>query len=189
MEQTAVLVRPFNLIQFLQGEVFHGHTYCEKTRNNIVLNALCADGYTDFCQYLKFMGLAGECDMMILSSLRYFYHDTNEFNRVKVLINLAKLNQIAHLDSFIRIIFSLLPERTSFVGCFHDNDRFCPEDQSQVRSKFHQAFNNKCGRVAGTKLSERTVTMVLEKNGFRVFNISRINGTSFFYSEKTSIKV
>lgn len=187
MERIAVLERPFILSVFLHREGDYNLNNCKRNRTSIVFNNLASNGYTDFCQYLEIMGLASERDIMAFSSLHKYYYDTNGFFGVKALIHLTRLNKIAHLDSFLRVVTSLLTEKAFFVGCYEDNENTSSGSYLQASSKFVEALNSRAGKPVVKKLSEKYIRTVLEQNRLRIHDISYINGMSYFCSEYTGI--
>ena len=63
------------------------------TSNNVVNPVhenLLQEGCGTFLEYLKWLGLAYESDMLVLSSRHHFFYDQNDLRGVKVLVKIGR---------------------------------------------------------------------------------------------------
>ena len=82
---------------------------------------LISEGGVNFFRYLKKRGMSGAAGLIVLSSKKHYYYDENDLKRVRVLVNLRRLNVIKHLDMFLNTLVRILPPETSFIGYFSDH--------------------------------------------------------------------
>ncbi len=159
-------------------------TTLKKPIVNPVSEALISEGGEDFLHYLNCLGLSGEQDLLILSSKHHYYYDNNDLRGVKILINLKKLNYIKHLDSFLHVAYRLLPPRAKFIGCFAG----C-QLQKAKGFPFHQTSNiltrliNYLDLKIDRRLQNDGVSKILERHGFKVLDMTAINGNVYFSTQ------
>jgi len=136
----------------------------------------------NFFRYLKKRGISGETDMIVLSSKSHYFYDENELKRVRVLVNLRKLNVIKHLDMFLNTLVKILPPDTSFVGYFSDTNARAENSFSSRFTRLYGRFNNLLDGKTNRKMNTNDVRGLLESNGFEVVNMTTINGQTYFHS-------
>ncbi len=83
-----------------------------------VYENIITEGGEDFFQYLTWIGLAKEPDIMVLSSIHHYHYDHSDLRGIKALINLKKLNQIRHLDGFLHTLSRIMPAKAYLAGYF-----------------------------------------------------------------------
>jgi hypothetical protein len=146
------------------------------------ITTLISEGGVNFFRYLKKRGMSGETDLIVLSSKSHYFYDENDLKRVRVLVNLRKLNVIKHLDMFLNTLVRILPPETSFVGYFSDNN--APFQNGLVRrlsgmyGRLINMLDGKTDRVMNTN----DVRGLLERNGFEIMNMTTISGHTYFHS-------
>lgn len=157
----------------------------EKKVVNPIFDNIIAEGGEDFFQYLNWMGLVRDPNLMILSSIRHYYYDLNDFQGVNTLINLKMLNYLKHLDSFLCTLFRILPDKSNFVGYFKKDNSKNGSDVSNIHqpAKSARMFKNIFGSSVITRLSIKYVSMLLENHGFKVVDMTEINGLTYFVSK------
>jgi hypothetical protein len=155
----------------------------ERSRNNPVLENILSEGGDDFFQYLNWIGLGKEPNLMVLSSLNHYYYDHHDLMEIRTLINLKKLNQIKHLESFLHTLYRILPSKAYFVSCFkndnHHEHRMTFYQSSKFLNGLISIFESRDERI----LSKRGVTRLLEDYGFKVIDITDINGMTYFWAQ------
>jgi hypothetical protein len=150
-------------------------------RTNIV--TLITEGGLNFFQYLKGLGLSTEPNLIVLSSKHHYYYEKNDLKSVRVLINLKKLNLIKHLDLFLNSLCRILPPDAGFVGYFSDNKSL--NDTGFNFNRFPKLLiklNNLLDSKTEYYMDETGVSELLEENGFKVVNMTKIKGHTYFYS-------
>lgn len=147
---------------------------------NPVIDNILTEGGDDFSQYLNLTGLAGEPNLMVLSSMHHYYYDYSDLKGIRTLINLKQLNQVSHLESFLHTLYRILPCQANFVGFFinsSNNDRkksFLKP--AGLLNGFISIFDSGTYR----NLSKPGVTKLLEEHGFKVIDLTDINGKTYF---------
>lgn len=153
--------------------------------SNPVLENVRVEAGEDFYQYLHWLKLAREPDLLALSSRHHFYYDSSDLKRVKTLINLKKLNTIKHLESFLSVVNRLLPRTAYFVGCFKNNDQNGVRVPSYRSAKFLNQLINFIDSRTERSLTVKDVTCRLAEHNLTVIDITEINGITYFCSQNT----
>ncbi len=153
----------------------------ERTAYNPVYTNLVAEGDENFFHYLNYLGLTSEPNLLVLSSKHHYYYDDDDLRGVKVLINLKKLNLIKHLDSFLHIVFRVLPPKASFIGCFTDSrtTRGKGLPFSHTNTIFNRFMNFIDSRTE-RNLDKNEVSRLLESHGFKIIDMTEIEGRIYF---------
>ncbi len=146
------------------------------------VTTLISEGGVNFFRYLKNRGMSGETDLIVLSSKSHYFYDENDLKRVRVFVNLRKLNVIKHLDMFLNTLVRILPPDTSFMGYFSDHNAVVNNGLSGRLSRLYiriiSFLDGKTDRV----MNKNDVRGLLERNGFEVVNMTTISGQTYFHS-------
>jgi hypothetical protein len=126
--------------------------------------------------------MSGETDLIVLSSRKHYFYDENDLKRVRVLVNLRKLNMIKHLDMFLNTLVRILPPDTSFMGCFSDNNDVINKSVGSRLSRFYGRLNNFLDGKTYRNMTVNDVRGLLERNGFEVDNMTVMSGQTYFHS-------
>jgi hypothetical protein len=171
--------------------------------NKAAFEILSTEGREDFINYIHSQSLDNDPNLVFLSSQHYYYYDAEEMKEVKTVINLKEINQIKQIKSFLHSIFRVLPRKSNFIGCFVDNEKIngyeLRNDQSfdQKKNSLNAIENGIVSRIpflnmvfsimdsrTNKYMSRRSVTLLLESHGFKVLNMSEINGLTYFHAQK-----
>jgi hypothetical protein len=155
-------------------------TYSGRTKNNPVADTLVAEGDENFFNYLDWHGLANEPNLLVLPSRSHFYYDNNELKSVTTLVNLKKLNLIKQLDSFLHSVYHVLSPKTNFVGCFSD---WKTQKGMGLPSRMYKGFINFLDSRIDIDVDRKTVSRLLESHGFKVIDMTEINGLTYFRAQ------
>jgi hypothetical protein len=155
----------------------------ERSRTNPVLENILSEGGDDFFQYLNWIGLAREPNLMVLSSVHHYYYDHNDLKGIRTLISLKKLNQVKHLESFLHTLFRILPSKASFVGCFKNSNHNGNGAPFSRSAKLINGLINILDSRTDRSMSKKGVIKLLEDHGFKVNDITDINGITFFWAQ------
>jgi hypothetical protein len=171
--------------------------------NKSVLDILAAEGREDFKKFIDCTGISKERNMVILSSLHNYFYDAEEMKNVSTVINLKEINHIKNIKNFLHSIFHILPQRSNFIGCFVDHDntgnldtvtsiseyqknKNTQEIENGIVSRF--SFLNMVYNLIDSKtnkqMSKSSVELLLEGHGFKVRNMTEINGLTYFLAQK-----
>jgi hypothetical protein len=148
-----------------------------------IVSMIAEDG-DNFFRYLKDLGLSRENNLVVLSSRHHYFYDENELKNVRTLINLRKLNLIKYLDEFLYTLVQVLPPDTKFIGCFSDFEISEKSETSLLRPiKYlgHKISNLYSGNEK--ILSRNRVTEILESFGFKIIDMTEMNGLTYFCAQ------
>jgi hypothetical protein len=173
----------------------------ESVKSNPALKILTNEDSENFAKYIEFLGIDKDTNLVVLSSLHHYYYDAEEMINVKTVINLKELNQIKQLKDFLHSVFHILPPKCNFIGCFINNKKqntyglntnqlyFYERNSEAIENGIVSSnpFLNKIYNMIDSKtnkyMSERSVSLLLEENGFKVVNMTEIDGLTYFCAQ------
>jgi len=150
---------------------------------NPALEAIAVEGGDDFYQYVNWVGLAKEPDLMVLSSMHHYYYDHNDMKGIKVLVNLKKLNHIKHLESLLHTLYRILDSRTYFLGCFRAHHHKSNGGMLNQSGKFINGLMNILDSKTDRNISKQGAIKLLETHGFKVIDLTEIKGVTYFWAQ------
>ena len=158
----------------------------DKSVRNPIFDTLAAENCETYFHYIDWLGLSKDPNVMILSSVHHYYYDYNDLKGVKTLINLRALNRIKNLNGFLHTLFRLLPPGASFVGCFEEdkNPKGVPSSFYKSAKLFNEIINFLDSRTE-REMKRNEVVKLLESHGYRVADMTEINGITYFKSINT----
>ncbi|MBN1500902.1 MAG: hypothetical protein JW982_12135 [Spirochaetes bacterium] len=142
-------------------------------------------------RYLKSQGIPEKSDLIILTPNHHYYYDESDMRNISTLINLKKLNQIKHLEKFLHSLFRILPADANFIGCFSDSRnrkrriKLYLSDPSRLLNKFRNFLDSKTDR----DMDRNEVLKLFAANGFRIIDMTEIDGITYFHSKIESESV
>jgi len=179
-----------------------GGNATDSGKGNPVLKMLATEGCENFARYIELLGLAKDSNIVVLSSLHHYYYDAEEMINVKTVINLKELNQIKQLKSFLHSSFHIFPANCNFIGCFINNKKqngfvlsTGPSDSYYKRnsdaiengivssSPFLNMIYNMIDSKTNKYMSERSVSFLLGEHGFKVLDMTELDGLTFFCAQ------
>ena len=121
---------------------------------------------------------------------------------VSTVINLKELNQIKQLKDLMHSIFHILPPKCNFIGCFVNNKKqngfvlnTNPTDfyykrnsdaiengiasSSPLLTMIYNMIDSKTYKY----LSEKSVSLLLGEHGFKVLDMTEIDGLTYFCAQ------
>lgn len=176
----------------------------ETCENSPVFEKLAAENGEDFFYYIKWIGLAKDPNLIILSSLHHYYYDTEDMKEVGTMVNLKQLNHIKQIKDFLHTIYNILAQECYFIGCFFDNN-----NQNGYLSVSHKPQRQSAGRVdqmengitsnipflnriynimdsrTNKNMTKKSIRLLLEKVGFNVLDMTEFNGLTYFCTQKS----
>jgi hypothetical protein len=147
--------------------------------------SLTAEGGKNFFHYLKSFNLFKEPELLILSPNIHFYYDENDLKGIKTFILLKKLNLLKEPDTFLHTVSQILPAEVNFVGCFSDSKALEGNGfLSEITTRVTNFLDFKTVHI----MDRKDVSELLNKHGFKIIDMSEINGLTFFYSKTESLR-
>jgi hypothetical protein len=156
-------------------------------------------------QYARQLGFVNDSEMIELSSANHYFYDAEEMKNVKALTSRTELNRTKDIKSFLRSLYTILQPKSHFIGYFIDdhrkNDSFQNIKDSVVNSdelseeiengiKSRYPFLNKIYSVLDSRtyniLSGRTMELYLRNSGFKVIDMTHLNGITYFCAQRYS---
>jgi hypothetical protein len=183
MEQISLLERSDLSKKFAGLNTSEKIASFERSGTNPVLENILSEGGDDFFRYLSWIGLAKEPNLMVLSSMHHYYYDHNDLIGIRTLINLKRLNQVKHLESFIHTIYRILPAKAFFVGCFRNYTRNGKGLNNHQPAKFIDGLMNIFDSRSERSLSKSSVIILMEEQRFKVIDMTEINGMTYFWAQ------
>ena len=174
-------VRENNIMRNAERTMVNDDTVMERP----VINDLIGEGGENFFNYLEEHGLTNDDNMLVLSSRHHFYYDPNELQSVTTLINVKKLNLIKHLDNFLQSIVYVLSPESNFIGCFSD---WKSQKGIGITSRMYKGFINFLDAKIDVDFDQKDVLKLLESHGFKVMDMTEINGLTYFRAQNIGIQ-
>jgi hypothetical protein len=164
---------------------------------------MSVEGREDFLNYLQALGLDKDPNLVFLYSHHHYYYDADEMKNVRTIVNLKEINHIKEIRSFLHSISRILTEKNNFIGCFVDNEkingyvlrkdlsRYSIMDSTNAvengivsRIPFLNMVYSKMDSRTNKYMTRSSVSLLLEDHGFKVNNMSEINGLTYFHTQK-----
>ena len=171
-------------------------------KNNPGLELLAAEGNTDLVNYIEWLGLDKDPNLVVISSVHHYYYDIEEMKNVKTVINLIQLNQVKEIKSFLHSIFHILTPESNFIGYFIDNKKQNGSDSINNHGDSISVENgilskipllNKIFNIMDSKtnknLSRKGVSVLLEEHGLKILDMTELNGLTYFHAKKVQATV
>jgi hypothetical protein len=155
----------------------------QKLSFNPALESIRNEAGDDFVQYLQWLQMEDEPNLMTLSSTHHYYYENDDLKKIKILINLKPLNSIKQLESFLQSLVALLPRESNFIGYFKNTDQNNSVFSLPQFSNFFHGFINYIDLKTDNSLTKREVSRLLEKHKLNVVDITDINGMTYFCSQ------
>jgi len=171
---------------------------------SILFEELTDEVREDLITYLDRMGLAGEAKILVIPSTRHFFYDAEDLRGIKTVINLKQLNYVREIREFLRKISEMLPNNSSFVGCFIDNktqtgfsDKYSnlPRQLSEKAEAYENGIESRIPFInrmysfidarTNRYLTKRTVSHLLEECSLQIISMTELNGLTYFCTQKT----
>jgi hypothetical protein len=183
MENTLVLWKTGIINDFVKSKFREKVLVPEISRINPVLENIRSEAGTDFIQYLHFLQLEKEPEIMALSSKHHYYYDFNDLKNVKTLINLKKLNNMKSIGSFLQTVVRILPQKANFIGYFKNDTGNRSVFSFYQTTKFFNGLVNYFDSRTDKSLTKNEVSRLLEEHMLKVIDITDINGMTYFCSQ------
>ncbi|HEX2920155.1 MAG TPA: hypothetical protein VHO50_03215 [Bacteroidales bacterium] len=167
-------------------------------------NKLQATGYRVYWEYLDWLGLSGDPNLIILSPSQHYYYDFEDMQDITTVLNLKQLNYISDLKEFLKTVNYMLTEKAFFVGSFIDrrhqlnffshpiypdyNSRGVDYIENGITSRIpllNLIYDFLDSRTNNRNMTRKSITSLFEETGFRILDMTEINGFTCFCIQKT----
>lgn len=164
---------------------------------------LMGEGREDFVNYIEWLGLDKDPNPVVLSSMHHYYYDAEEMKKVNTVVNLIKLNNIKEIKEFLYSISHILSPQSNLIGCFIDGKNqnlfdlrknTSASESKEISTAVENGIMsripllNKIYSLIDAKtnkfLTKQNVTFLLEEHGFKVHDITEMNGLTYFRAKK-----
>jgi hypothetical protein len=136
--------------------------------------------HDNFLSYLNWLGLANQPGLLMLPASKHYYYDIEEFNSVKMLVNEKRLNEITQLNDFLTDVKNVLSPRTNFIGCFSE----CKTKKGiRLPSRMYKKLLHYLDSKIEVEFDKKQISKLLETIGFKVLDMTEINGLTFFLTQ------
>ncbi|NMC41704.1 MAG: hypothetical protein GYA43_11145 [Bacteroidales bacterium] len=181
-----------------KGVLFPGLTE-KKSRAEII----ASEGSEDFLNYVEWLGFASDPNLVVRSSTHHDYYDAEEMKNVRAVVTLIELNQVRDVRDFFSSISGMLETRSHLIGSFIDSQKInryslkdtsvkgnAVRDDEEVRNSISSRIPllNTLYRFLDSKinkhLSGKEVDTLLRESGFRVEDMTELNGITYFCAQK-----
>jgi hypothetical protein len=164
----------------INSDSYEGKSFQEKATTKSTIDDLVAEGGESFLHYINRLGLADEPNLLVLSAKNHYYYDDAELKSVTTLINVKKLNLIKHLDNFLQTVCLVLSPKTNFIGCFSEREN---QGGPRLMSRMYKGFINLLDSRTDNEIDRRDFTKMVESYGFKIIDITQINGLTYFRTQ------
>jgi len=147
-----------------------------------VIEELIAEGGNNFYRYLRWLDLANDPNILLLSSRHHYYYDHIELKWTNTLIILKQLNRIKYIDSFLHALHLVLSPGANVIGYFSDSDS---QNGPGLVSMMLKGFIDFLDSRIDKKLNHEEVSRRLESNGLQVNDMTLIDGLTYFRTQNT----
>ena len=185
MENTLMLWKTGILNDFVRLKPLKKVLLPEISSINPVLENIRSEAGTDFVQYLQFLQLEKETNLMALSASHHYYYDFDDLKSIKTLVNLKKLNNIKSLGSFLETVGRILPQEAIFIGYFKNDTGNRSVFSFHQTTRFFNSMVNYFDSKTDSSLTKDDVSILLGEHRLRVVDITDINGMTYFCSRNT----
>ncbi len=185
------------------NKIYRVNNASRERKLNILLAELTDEVREDLITYLNRMGLAGEAQILVIPSTRHYFYDAEDLKGIKTVINLKQLNYVREIREFLRKISEMLPNNSSFVGCFIDNksqtgfsDKYSnlPRQLSEKAEAYENGIESRIPFInrmysfidarTNRYLTKRTVSHLLEECSLQLVSMTELNGLTYFCTRK-----
>jgi hypothetical protein len=179
-----------------------------ESKLNHLFSELNSDVRNDLISYLEGMGMDAERAILVIPSSRHYFYDAEDMKGVKTIVNLKQLNYVREIRDFLHKISELLPQDSSFVGCFIDNksqsgfsDKYSnlPKNISEKAEAYENGIESRIPFInrmysfidlkTNRYLTRKTVTNLLEECSLQLIGMTELNGVTYFHTRKKSAQI
>lgn len=172
----------------------------EVQEKNVLVEKLSKSKYKIFVDYLEWLGLDTDPNLIVLSPTHHYYYDDEDLKEVTTVLNLKQLNHIKEVKDFLQTINQMLPLNSYFIGSFidrkHQTGFFSSDNQMHgsvdpvengIISRIpilNMIYDFMDSRTNNRNLTSKSVSALMADTGFKIRDFTEINGITCFCSQK-----
>lgn len=158
-----------------------------------VIEKLSEEGHKIIVNYLEWLGLAEDPNLIVLSPAHHYYYDDEDLKEVTTILNLKQLNHIKEIKEFLLTINHMLTNRSYFVGSFIDRKNHFWTPVPQIQGKVDAFENGIISRIpllnmiydfmdsrTNRNMTKKSATLLLEDAGMKILDMTEMNGLTCF---------
>lgn len=188
------------------GTEISGELTQDKSLSRSLGERLSTGKFRVYWEYLEWLGLQKEQNLIVLQPGRHYFYDFEELQDVTTLLNLKHLNHIRKPEEFLKTVNQMLPHSSFFIGSFIDRKRqysFFSNSvypgvpvygeidpvENGIASRIpllNIIYDFMDSRTNNRNMTRKSVTRMLEDSGFKLLDISEINGITCFCCKKVT---
>ncbi|HEX2967714.1 MAG TPA: hypothetical protein VHO46_01325 [Bacteroidales bacterium] len=178
----------------------------ELSAKNPIIERLTTGRYRLYYDYIEWLGLSDESNIIVLSPNNHYYYDDEEMKDVRVVLNLKHLNHIKEVKGFLYTVNHALARSSYMVGSFIDrrhqygffSNSTYPDGNLQegidpvengISSRIpllNMIYDFIDSRTNNRNMTSKSVRLLLEITGFKVLDMTEINGITCFCAQKVT---
>ena len=174
---------------------------------NEIATILMEEGGEALFNYVEWLGLLSDPDIIVLSSRHHYYYTEEELKRIETIINLKQLNLIKDLGEMLKSVFTMMPSGCNFIGCFAEKNKHLEYIVNSSENNGHEPNNeavengiisrfpiinmiyNFIDFRTNRYMTKKDVTNLFESFGFTITDMTELNGLTFFMAKKKLLHV
>jgi hypothetical protein len=175
-------------------------------QKNSVFSEIKEEAGQEVYSYLEKFKLTESENILFLPMVRHYLYNSEELKKVDCIVNFKLLNSVPHIRYFLVTMNRLLPLEGQFVGCFLDYNKQKQRIMKTKHSFLGYAFlmsyvfvNRIIPRIPVMKqmqhvlnsgkvkcLAKDEAKSLLDKHGFKIVNMTEIDGLTYFIVRKVN---
>jgi len=178
MKDLLVLEKPVTPVRErkITDEYVPRHTTRRTMSDNAFLSLDTEEGEA-FYKYINQSKTVIDSSVVVLSPKHHYYYDKDELKEVSAVINLKRLNFMAHLDNYLRGICDTLSQNSKFIGCFADRKSIKGE---KISARIYKRILTFLDGKTDLEIDKKYLLRLFESCGFRIIDMTEINGLTYF---------
>lgn len=185
-----------------------GNSRTNSTGTSEVIDLLIAEGGESLYNYIDWLGLVNDPNLIVLSSQRHYYYEEEDLKNLSTIVNLKQLNQIKNLKGFFQSIFKIIPPKSNIIGFFIENNKHMEfsinnssspvgsnsnsdtlENGIVSRIPFLNMIYNFIDSKTNRYITRKDVNLLFETHGFKILDMTVLNGLTYFHAQKVRVFV
>jgi hypothetical protein len=144
---------------------------------------IATEGGEYFINYINRLVSDHDPNVLVLSAKHHYYYDSTELKGITTLVDLKRLNFMNHLETYLHGVSENLSPNARFVGCFADKKA---QNRNSISKRIYRKLINFLDFKIDIEIDRERLKRLLETYGFRIVDMTEVNGLTYFTSSKCS---